>query len=90
MYYVNFNRIPQQGRSLCSSFVLSFSLIIPTKFYTQAKLRFANNCENTTKKQLCQVQKGSAETRISKNLRPSKFEPHAHNIQPRMLKTPKN
>ena len=29
----NCERIPQQGRSFCSSFVLSFTLIAPTKFY---------------------------------------------------------
>ena len=33
--------------------------------------------------------RGLAKTRISKNLRRSKFEPHALTIQPRMLKIPK-
>ena len=32
VYFVKCKRITQQGRSLCSSFVLSFSLIVPTKF----------------------------------------------------------
>ena len=31
MNFVNCKRIPKRGRSLCSSFVLSFSLIVPTK-----------------------------------------------------------
>ena len=32
VHFVHCKRIPQQGRSLCSSFVLSFSLIVPTIF----------------------------------------------------------
>ena len=31
MHFVHCNRVPQQGRSLCSSFVLYFPLIVPTK-----------------------------------------------------------
>ena len=32
MHFVNCKRIPQQGRAICSSFVHSFPLIVPTKF----------------------------------------------------------
>ena len=32
VHFVHCKRIPQQGRSLCSSFVLYFPLIVPTKF----------------------------------------------------------
>ena len=37
MHFVNCKRIPQQGRSFCSSFVLSFSLIVPTIFFYMFK-----------------------------------------------------
>ena len=30
--FVHCKRIPQKGRSFCSSFVLNFPLIVPTKF----------------------------------------------------------
>ena len=33
MHFVHCKRIPQQGRSLCSSFVHYFPLIVPTNFH---------------------------------------------------------
>ena len=33
VYFVNCKRIPQQGRSLCSSYDISMALIVPTKLY---------------------------------------------------------
>ena len=50
MLFVNCKRIPQQGRSLCSSFVLSFLMIVPTKFnmfkdlFLESKNTQTQNC----------------------------------------------
>ena len=38
VHFVHCKRIPQQGRSLCSSFVLYFPLIVPTQFSHDARI----------------------------------------------------
>ena len=67
------------------------------KFYTEAKLRFTNDCEKTTKKQLsCEIRKRRNMPRISKNsatcriricalMQSRDFEFHGLSTQPRKL-----
>ena len=69
-----------------------------SKYNTEAKLRFENTYENTTKNQLYQVKSEKVEISLEleklgyvsgSNLRHSKFESHALPTQPRMLKISK-